>query len=442
VAPETPEPVDGAQLALAPPIPGSHGLPDEHGGGDSRVGSGQRIAVEDQTSPAAGHEAVDHHPTGRIGEGPHLTAAGRPPGHDEHLARWLDRGAHGAAVDRQPQTAAAEAGAQQPRRRRRGRSRRDHRPIMPSYALRMERVVDVAGIALRITTASAVDEDLVLRVVGRAETTAPPDAHLVVDGVGPPVPNGPPDFHGPYGDHWDDGVTHWFRHQWGLTARVTPPDAVIGGRVAGQNRWVTVRNSMLFVLARLLAPRAQFLLHGAAVQRDGGALLAVGPSGAGKSSLAFAAHLSGWSVCGDDMVAVAARSGGASVRGISRVPTLPADVAAEIAGELLPEDPRRRLELTWFELDPAPVRLIGVVICGHDPGDGTLAPASTIEALEALVPALVLSALAGPVTEWFPVAAQLARGPCFRLGHAADPARRLRRAGELLDEAWRAAAAQ
>ncbi len=313
---------------------------------------------------------------------------------------------------------------------------------MPSYAEGVERVVEVAGIALRVTTASAADEDLVLRVVGRAETTAPPDAHLVVDGVGPPVPDRPPDFHGPYGDHWDDGVTHWFRHQWGLTARVTPPDAVIGGPVAGHDRWVTVRNSMLFVLARLLIRRSQFLLHGAAAHRDGGALLAVGPSGAGKSSLAFAAHLAGWSVCGDDMVAVAPVDAGVAVRGISRVPTLPGDVAAEIAGELLPEDPRRRRELTWFELDPAPVPLLGVVICGHDDGDGALDPATTVEALEALVPALVLSALPGPVTDWFPVAARLARGPCFHLRHAADPARRLRRAGELLDEAWRAAVGQ
>jgi hypothetical protein len=100
------------------------------------------------------------------------------------------------------------------------------------------------------------------------------------------------------------------------------------------------------------------------------------------------------------------------------------------------------MELTWFELDSEPARLVGVVVCGHDDGDGTLAPATTVEALEALVPALVLSALPGPVTDWFPVAGRLARGPCFHLYHAADPARRLRRAGTLLDQAWQVAARQ
>ena len=54
------------------------------------------------------------------------------------------------------------------------------------------------------------------------------------------------------------------------------------------------------------------------------------------------------------------------------------------------------------------------------------------------MPALVLSALPLPVTRWFPLAARLARGPAYWLGHAADETRRLQRAGELLGEAVRA----
>jgi hypothetical protein len=77
-----------------------------------------------------------------------------------------------------------------------------------------------------------------------------------------------------------------------------------------------------------------------------------------------------------------------------------------------------------------------VIICGHDHDAGSLTPVSSAAGLEALVPALVLSALPQPVRRWFPTAARLARGPCVELGHAADPARRLERAGELLDEVW------
>jgi hypothetical protein len=303
----------------------------------------------------------------------------------------------------------------------------------------MELDVDVAGLRLRVTSASADDLDLIRRVVGVAATDGRADATLVVDDVGPRVPDREPDFRGPYGEHWDDGVTHWFRHHWGLTAEVHPPRAWIGGPVAGHRRWVMVRNSMLFVLARLVLVQGRFLLHGAAVRRDDGALLVVGPSGSGKSSLAFAAHAAGWDVCADDMVIVDPHAARVAVQGVSRVPTLPADVAAGVDGEALPEDTRDRLELTWFTLDARAASIDAVVVCGHDGGDGDMTSISSATALQALVPALVLSALPQPVTRWFPVAARLARGPCFQLLHAADPATRLARAGDLLAQAWDAA---
>jgi hypothetical protein len=135
-------------------------------------------------------------------------------------------------------------------------------------------------------------------------------------------------------------------------------------------------------------------------------------------------------------VVVELRDADVVVQGVSRVPTLPGDVAGAVEGQALPRDSRDRLELTWFELDTRPGPVDAVIICGHDAGAGGLAPVSAAAALEALVPALVLSALPQPVTRWFPVAARLARGPCLKLRHAADPARRLARAGQLLDDAW------
>ena len=213
---------------------------------------------------------------------------------------------------------------------------------------------------------------------------------------------------------------------------------MLGGSAAGYRRWVAVRNSMLFVLARLLLGQGRFLLHAAAIRRDEEALLVVGDSGTGKSSLAYAAHLAGWRVLGDDMVVVEARGGALQARGIPRVPTVPGDVADGVRGEPLPNDPRARLELVEFELDQRAAPIAGVLICRHDAGDGRLARATATEAVEALVPALVLSALPRPVTRWFPLAARLARGPAFWFGHAADERVRLARAGLLLGEAMAA----
>jgi hypothetical protein len=295
--------------------------------------------------------------------------------------------------------------------------------------------VDAGGLVLRVETATAEDAALLRRVIGSALPASAPRASLTLGPEPPPLPSRPPDFEGPYGDHWDDGTTHWFSHHWGLAARVTADEAVLGGPAAGYERWVAVRNSMLFVLARLLLAEDRFLLHGAAVRRDEEALLVVGDSGTGKSSLAYAAHLAGWSVLGDDMVAVEREPDALRVRGIPRVPSIPGDVASDARGDPLPHDARARLELPDFELDQRAAPIAGVLICRHDDGDGRLVPASATEAVEALVPAFVLSALPRPVTRWFPLATRLARGRAFWLAHAADERQRLTRAAVLLDTA-------
>ena len=285
-------------------------------------------------------------------------------------------------------------------------------------------VVDAGGLILRVEAAEPADAELVRRVIGSAPTDAAPHAALRIGGAAPSVPTRPPDFAGPYGNHWDDGTTHWFAHDWGLAVQVTSGEAVLGGPVAGYRRWVAVRNSMLFVLARLLLAQDRFLLHGAAVRHDEHALLVVGESGTGKSSLTYAAHLSGWRVLGDDMVAVETSATGVSVRGIPRVPTIPGDVAQGAGGEPLPHDPRARLELPEFELDRRPATVSGLLICRHDDGAGQLAVAAATEAVEALVPAFVLSALPLPVTRSVPAG----RPPRARARVLARARRRRRRA--------------
>ena len=54
----------------------------------------------------------------------------------------------------------------------------------------------------------------------------------------------------------------------------------------------------------MLAGHQRFMVHGAAVERDGTALLLLGNSGAGKSTLAAAALDAGWHALSDDLTIV------------------------------------------------------------------------------------------------------------------------------------------
>ena len=295
-------------------------------------------------------------------------------------------------------------------------------------------VVDVAGLALLVEAEAAADLALVHRLVGTRPANRTPDATLRIGGSAPRMPDRPPDFEGPYGDHWDDGPRHHFWHHWGLGATIDAKTAVLGGPAAHHARWVAVRNSMLFVLSRLFYERGRFVLHGAALRRGTTCLLVVGDSGTGKSTLAFAASRAGWHVLADDMVVVEARPDGAIVQGIPRVPSIPGEVARFTAttGDQLPDDDRDRVELVGFDLDVDPAPLTGVVVCDHSEGEGALQKLDPVQAIEALVPAFVLSALPKPVERWFPVAFKIGQGPCVELHHPAEVATRVRAAGPLL----------
>jgi len=296
-------------------------------------------------------------------------------------------------------------------------------------------LVDVAGLMIRVE-APPSDLDLLARLLGEAPGREPVDAVIRFAPEGPVMPDGPPDFEGPYGDHWDDGERHRFHHHWGLTAEVGAASATLGGPASGHDRWVTVRNSMLFVLARLFAERDRFMVHGGAVRRGDDTVLVLGESGSGKSTLTFAASRSGWSVLGDDMVVVDRLDGALRVQGVPRTPSLPGDVAAtsDVEGAALPEDERRRIELRGFDLDTRAAPVTGVVVCGHADGVGRVTPLTGAEALQSLVPAFVFSALPGPVARWFPVAVALSRLPCAELHHTTDDTSRLADAGRLLEE--------
>lgn len=296
--------------------------------------------------------------------------------------------------------------------------------------------VDVAGLALQVEAVDRQDLALVQRLVGHRPAQGTPDAILRIGPDVPSLPSGTPQFEGPYGDHWDDGRQHSFWHHWGLGAVIDGERAVVGGDATGHRRWVAVRNSMLFVLARLFYERGRFVLHGAAVRRGDLGVLLVGESSAGKSTLAYAATRWGRTMLADDMVVVDPTD--RTMRGIPRVPAIPGEVArlTGATGETLPDDERDRVELVGLELDPRSTEIGAVVLCERGVGDGGVEPMTTQQAAEALVPSFVLSALDAPVRSWFPHAMALGRGVRAVLRQPDTVEARVGRAGDLLDQVF------
>lgn len=300
---------------------------------------------------------------------------------------------------------------------------------------------------MRLVVRASTPDDLALATRVLGTHPGDPDApgrpvELVIGSGEPGIPEREPDFAGPYGDHWIGSDTAYFRHHWGLSARIGTGSVELGGPAAGRRRWVAVRNSLLFVLAHLYMQRGRYLLHSAAVHLDAigdadeATLLVVADSGRGKSTLTYAAMLAGMTVMGDDMVVVTPSEAGVFAQGVPRVLTVPAEVLPEGIDptRVLPGDDRRRVELEGHDLHPDPERITAVVLCAHDPGHGRITPVDATDTVEQLAGAFVLSALAGPMRQWFPTAMRLANGPRFTLHHAAEPAERVGRAVELLHE--------
>ncbi len=295
--------------------------------------------------------------------------------------------------------------------------------------------VVVAGLLIELVANDPGDLDLLHRVLGSVPGTPSSTGDVVIEiGPSPALPDRSPDFEGPYGNHWDDGTTHWFGHSWGLSMRASADHVLLGGPASGFERWVAIRNAMLFALARIFLARNRFVLHGAGIARGSTALIIVGDSGSGKSSLAFAAQRHGWDLLGDDMVVVDP-SPLPFVQGVPRVPSIPGDLAraGEVTGEAVPHDERQRVELVDMVLSQGAHRVCGIIVAGHGTGDGSIEEVAPPALLEVLVPSFVLSALPAPVRDWFPVAMSLSRLTAVCLRHASDPADRVRSAGELLD---------
>ena len=128
-------------------------------------------------------------------------------------------------------------------------------------------------------------------------------------------------------------------------------------------------------LTWLLARHDRFVLHGAAIERDGVALLVLGHSGAGKSTLAAAALEAGWHVLADDVVIVHRDENAAfRIHGVHRTPAFPTEIGGALTESATPlDDPRDRAELPRHVLTGGEHALAGVVLVVHAEHDRGIA---------------------------------------------------------------------
>jgi ABC-type dipeptide/oligopeptide/nickel transport system ATPase component len=184
-----------------------------------------------------------------------------------------------------------------------------------------------------------------------------------------------------------------------------------------------------------MARHDRFVLHGAAIVRDGRAFLLLGQSGAGKSTLAVAALEAGWQALADDVVILHASPDGFRIFGIHRTPAVPTEIGGPLAAAAPRlDDPRNRAELSRQLLTGGGHPLAGIVLITHaDASAGSLREARGHQALP-----LLLQSFAGSIdphlrTAFFAPGAAVSRLPVWELGHAADPAVRRERAAHHLD---------
>ena len=191
-----------------------------------------------------------------------------------------------------------------------------------------------------------------------------------------------------------------------------------------------------FPLVDALRFHDRHVLHAAAVERDGHAVVVLGESGAGKSTFAYAAAHAGWGIIADDLCVVEVGDG-VHVTGFPKPVNVPSDVlaATPVDAARLAGDARDRWALPLRAITARgryPVRALLRVAHADANADHAAIPASPLR-IDQIVSSLPLATVPSAMRAFFPIAAQLSRLPTYLYRHAADPAQRVRSVERLLD---------
>lgn len=281
-------------------------------------------------------------------------------------------------------------------------------------------------------------DGLMARFFGPVDATtraATPDLRCVLTAAAVERPTRPPDStNGPI-ERWNEKGRVLLWHHAGCGVTVTDTTIELGAMLPEESTtWRTFRQLLAEAISAWFADRSLFLLHAAALGRDGRCLLALGPTGAGKSTTAIAALASGWDVYSDDLVVIRRVDERVECWGVPKPLMADGSLATELglAARVDPDDVRERSELGhppragWAEVG-------AVLLLDHADADAELSPAPRSVVLAAVAASLFEGAHHG-IGRALPVLAGLASRPAFRLAHDRDASIRITRAAELLDE--------
>lgn len=179
-----------------------------------------------------------------------------------------------------------------------------------------------------------------------------------------------------------------------------------------------------FCLAPPLLGAGAAVVHGAAIGRNGRAVIVLGASGSGKSTVAAAARAAGLSVLSDD-VSVVWHAGAWQVQGVARPVRVPSQLApgsAPVSG-----DSRGRVSPDGWAVGGT-ADLVGVVLVGHG-DEGSLTRADPVLVARTVVASCFATSLPSMVAPSVTVGRQLSSLPSWALALAADPSIRADLAG-------------
>jgi hypothetical protein len=223
-------------------------------------------------------------------------------------------------------------------------------------------------------------------------------------------------------DHADGDLRAWwddedmFLTHGPFAVHVTPTAAHIGGE-GNLNR--AFRQVLPYVITHLLTGHERFVLHAGAVHRGGRAVLVLGGSGSGKSTLAVNALRAGWSVLGDDLVAL--RLGDElEVTGIAKPVVAPADVvrASGLPASPLEGDARGRWQVPIGDAEAAWLPVAATVVSTHaEDSSAELRPLTSPQFIEWLLFSFLSARQPSRLRRFLPVAAELTRRRGWVLQH-------------------------